>query len=57
VPEFNLEQFIITADRIRRKAIEEGRLTDNPSIQVLRQLVAKQPGVRQTIYGNLLKIA
>jgi len=54
VPEFNLEQFIITADRIRRKAIEEGRLTDNPSIQVLRQLVAKQPGVRQTIYGNFI---
>ena len=54
MPELNLEQFIITADRIKRKAIEEGRLTDNPSIQVLRQLVAKQPGVRQTIYGNFI---
>jgi len=52
VAEFNLKQFIQTADRIREKAIKEGRLTDNPSEEVLRSLVEKQPGVRKTIYGN-----
>ncbi len=51
---FNLEQFIQTADRVREKAMEEGRLTDNPSATELRQLVAKEPGVRQTIYGNFV---
>lgn len=54
MPEFNLEQFVQTADRIRKKAIEEGRLTDNPSDEVLRLLVEKQPGVRKTIYGNFV---
>lgn len=52
--EFNLKQFVQTADRIREKAIEEGRLKDNPSDEVLRLLVAKQPGVRKTIYENFV---
>jgi len=52
VTEFDLTQFVQTADRIRAKAIKEGRLTDNPSEEVLRLLVEKQPGVRKTIYGN-----
>ncbi len=51
---FNLEQFTQTADRVREKAIEEGRLTDNPSDAELRLLVAKEPGVRKTIYGNFV---
>ena len=51
---FNLEQFIQTADRVREKAIEDGRLTDNPSAVELRQIVAKEPGVRKTIYGNFV---
>jgi len=54
VPEFNLKQFVHTADRIREKAIKEGRLKDNPSDEVLRLLVEKQPGVRKTIYGNFV---
>jgi phosphoenolpyruvate carboxykinase (ATP) len=54
VSKFKLEQFIQTADRVREKAIEEDRLTDNPSATELRQLVAKEPGVRQTIYGNFV---
>lgn len=49
---FNLERFAQTADRIRQKALEENRLADNPSEEVLRQLVEKQPGVRKTIYEN-----
>ncbi len=52
MPEFDLTQFVQTAEKIRQKAIEEGRLTDNPSSEVLRGLVEKQPGVRKTIYGN-----
>ncbi len=52
--EFNLEQFSQTADRVREKAIEEGRLADNPADAELRLLVAKEPGVRQTIYGNFV---
>jgi len=52
VPDFDLTQFVKTSDRIREKAIEEGRLTDNPSIEVMRSLVEKQPGVKKTIYGN-----
>ncbi len=51
---FNLERFVQTADRIRERAIKEGRLTDNPSEQVFRQLLEKQPGVKKTIYGNFV---
>lgn len=50
--EINLEEFAQTADRIREKAKAENRLLDNPSIEKLRELVEKQPGVRKTIYGN-----
>jgi phosphoenolpyruvate carboxykinase (ATP) len=53
-PVFELEQFIVTADRIWQKAREEKRLTHNPSDEELRALVAKEPGVRKTIYGNFV---
>jgi phosphoenolpyruvate carboxykinase (ATP) len=49
-----LEQFVITADRIWRRAREEKRLTHNPSDDELRRLVEKQPGVKKTIYGNFV---
>ncbi len=52
--EFNLEQFIQCADRIRKKAIEENRLTYNPGDEELRALLEKEPGVRKTIYGNFV---
>lgn len=52
--EFDLTQFIQTADRIREKAIKEGRLTDNPSSEVIRGLVEKQPRVRKTMYQNFV---
>jgi len=51
---FELQQFVITADRIWQKAREENRLTHNPSDEELRRLVEKQPGVRKTIYGNFV---
>jgi phosphoenolpyruvate carboxykinase (ATP) len=54
VSKFNLDAFIQTADRIREKAREEGRLLDNPSDPELRRLVGKEPGVRKTIYGNFV---
>jgi phosphoenolpyruvate carboxykinase (ATP) len=54
VSEFDLTRFVKTVDRIREKATEEGRLTDNPSGEVLRQLVEKQPGVRKTMYENFV---
>jgi len=49
-----LEQFVITADRIWQKAREEKRLTHNPSDGELRKLVAKEPGVRKTLYRNFV---
>ncbi len=51
---FDLKEFAKTADRIRRKAIEENRLIDNPSDEELRLLVEDEPGVRKTIYANFV---
>jgi phosphoenolpyruvate carboxykinase (ATP) len=51
---FELKQFVMTADRVWQKAGQEKRLTHNPSDEELRALVAKQPGVRKTIYGNFV---
>jgi len=51
---FELEQFIITANRIWQKAREEKRLTHNPSDEELRGLVEREPGIRKTIYGNFV---
>ncbi|MFH1382712.1 MAG: phosphoenolpyruvate carboxykinase (ATP) [Chloroflexota bacterium] len=52
--DFDLQVFVQTAERIRQKALAENRLTDNPSEEVLRQLLEKQPGVRKTVYGNFV---
>lgn len=51
---FDLEEFARTADRIREKAIKENRLLDNPSDEELRALVEKEPGIKKTIYDNLV---
>ncbi len=51
---FDLEEFARTAERIRAKAIKENRLLDNPSDEVLRALVEKEPGVKKTIYQNFV---
>jgi phosphoenolpyruvate carboxykinase (ATP) len=50
--DFDLELFYQTANRIREQAISEKRLTDNPSDEVLRRIVEREPGVKKTIYGN-----
>ncbi len=52
--EFKLGEFITTADRIRQRAIEEGRLADNPPDDILRLIIEKEPGIRKTIYGNFV---
>jgi phosphoenolpyruvate carboxykinase (ATP) len=52
MPVFDLTKFISTFDRIREKAIEEGRITENPPVNEMRALVEKVPGVKKTIYGN-----
>ena len=49
-----LEQFLITAERIWQKAREEKRLTHNPSDGELRKLVEKAPGVKKTLYRNFV---
>jgi len=54
VPDFDLEKFIRTADRIRAKAKEEERLTENPARDKLRRLVEKQPGVKKTVYSSFV---
>jgi len=51
---FDLEQFAQTAHKIRERAIAEGRLINNPSEAKLRSIVAKEPGIRKTIYGNFV---
>ncbi len=50
--EFDLTKFISTFDRIREKAIERGCITENPSVDQMRSLVEKEPGVKKTKYGN-----
>jgi len=49
---FDLEEFYLTAERIREKALTEGRLIDNPTDAELRNLLEKEPGVKKTIYNN-----
>jgi len=49
-----IEQFIMTANRIWQKAREEKRLTHNPSDRELRKLVEKEPGVKKTLYRNFV---
>jgi phosphoenolpyruvate carboxykinase (ATP) len=51
---FNMELFALTLSRIREKAVAEGRLINNPGAGELRSIVEKEPGVRETIYGNFV---
>ncbi len=52
--EFNLEEFALTAERIRSKTAAEGRLLDNPSDQELEMIVEAEPGIKKTIYGSMV---
>jgi len=51
---FDLTLFAKTAERIRERALEEERLIDNPSDEVLRSIVEREPEVKKTIYENLV---
>jgi len=51
---FDLEEFYLTAERIREKALAEGRLIENPTDAELRNLLEKEPGVKKTIYNNYI---
>jgi len=52
--EFDPEEFVEAVDRIRRKAIVENRLIDNPTDEELRRLMEKEPGVTRTVYGSFV---
>ncbi|MDD5191392.1 MAG: phosphoenolpyruvate carboxykinase (ATP) [Dehalococcoidales bacterium] len=54
MPEFDLNLFPQTIDRIRAKAIKDGRLLDNPPDEVLEKLTEKEQGVKRTKYGSLV---
>lgn len=54
MPQFDLGQFAEMAQRIRRKAAEEGRLIADPSDQELRPMVERERGVKKTKYGSLI---
>ena len=54
MPEFNLELFCQTANRIREKALVEGRIVENPSDEELRRILRNEPGIRETVYGNFV---
>jgi phosphoenolpyruvate carboxykinase (ATP) len=54
VSNFNLEQFVQVAERIREKAIAENRIIENPSENILRQLLEREPGCRKTRYGSFV---
>ena len=51
---FSLEQFSQTAEKVRKKAVEEKRIIINPSDNDLRLLVEKEPGIKKTRYGNFV---
>jgi len=50
--EFNLNEFAQTLSRIRNEAKAENRLAENPNEKELRTMVAREPGIRKTIYNN-----
>lgn len=54
MPELDLQKFAHCSARIRKKALEEGRLMDNPPVSELRKMAENESGVKKTIYGNLV---
>jgi len=54
MPEMNLQKFADVSAKIRKKALEEGRLTDNPSTSELRKMTENEPGIKKTVYGNIV---
>ena len=54
MPKFDPQNFAQTIERIRTKALAEGRLLLNPDDEKLEQLAEKEPDVRRTRYGSLV---
>jgi len=51
---FDVDQFVLTAERIRKKALAEGRLLADPPDAELEKIVLKEPGIKRTRYGSLV---
>lgn len=54
MPRFDINLFPRTVERIREKAITEGRLLHNPPDAVLEKITEKEEGVQRTRYGSLV---
>jgi len=54
MPEFEAAEFARAVERIRTKALAEGRLQHDPSVEELERLSEKEPEVRRTKYGSLV---
>jgi len=54
IPDIVLEEFARTPERILQRARAENRLIDNPSIEELRRLTAREPGIKETMYGSFI---
>ncbi len=51
---FDVNQFVTTAEKIRKKAIQEGRLLADPGDDELERMVLREPGMKRTRYGSLV---
>jgi len=51
---FDLQEFAKTNARIRKSALEENRLMDNPSVSELRRMTENESGIKNTKYGNFV---
>ncbi len=49
-----IDEFQQTARKIYEDARKDGRLTHNPSRDLLRNLALEEPGVKETRYGNIM---
>lgn len=54
MPRFDINLFAQTVERIREKALAEGRLLHNPSDAVLEKITEKEESVKRTMYGSLV---
>ena len=54
IPDIVLEEFARTSERILQRARAENRLIDNLSTEELRRLTAREPGIKETMYGSFI---
>ncbi|GAB6035719.1 hypothetical protein JCM15519_02780 [Fundidesulfovibrio butyratiphilus] len=48
------DQFVSAANSIFKSAIDDERMFQNPNPERLRKMTLEEPGVRETVYGNLV---